>query len=135
MEGSYWISAFAEFNQFVANQAAENGVSADLLGARMIGRWKSGAPVDLAPTQDDPSLAADSTRNNNFDFSHPDSYVPRCYPAFRVIRLLTKPIHYSDISNDQSRCPFSAHIRKTTPRADFDPQNTRNHIIRWVNGC
>lgn len=69
------ISTFAEFNQFVADQAAENGMSADLLGARIIGRWKSGAPVDLAPTQDDPSLATDNTRNNNFDFSHPDSYV------------------------------------------------------------
>ena len=69
------LSAFAEFNQFVADQAAENNMSADLLGARIVGRWKSGAPVDLAPTQDDPKLAADNTRNNNFDFSHPQSYV------------------------------------------------------------
>jgi hypothetical protein len=50
---------FAEFNKFVADQAAENGINADLLGARIIGRWKSGAPIDLAPTQDDPALAAD----------------------------------------------------------------------------
>ena len=76
------LSAFAEFNQFVADQAAENGVSADLLGARIIGRWKSGAPVDLAPTQDDPALAVDNTRNNDFDFSHPDSYVCVVIPLF-----------------------------------------------------
>jgi Dyp-type peroxidase family len=97
-----------EFDKFVADQAAANGISADLLGARIVGRWKSGAPVDLSPTVDDPVLAADPKRNNNFDFSHPNS----------------------DILTDQTRCPFTAHIRKTAPRADFDPVNTQNHIIR-----
>jgi len=62
-------------------------MSADLLGARIIGRWKSGAPVDLTSTQDDPALAVDPTRNNNFDFSHPDSYV--CV----IIRYL-EPLNY-----------------------------------------
>lgn len=75
MQNGRYLSALAEFSAFVADQAAENGVNPDLLGARIIGRWKSGAPVDLAPTQDDPALAIDHTRNNNFDFAHPDSYV------------------------------------------------------------
>ena len=70
-----FLSAFAEFNAFVVDKAAENEISPDLLGARIIGRWKSGAPVDLASTADDPVLAVDPSRNNNFDFSHPDSYV------------------------------------------------------------
>ncbi|KAI0478137.1 hypothetical protein F4859DRAFT_48294 [Xylaria cf. heliscus] len=30
---------------------------AELLGARLVGRWKSGAPVDLTPLRDDPALA------------------------------------------------------------------------------
>ena len=60
-----------EFNKFVADQAAENNMNADLLGARIIGRWKSGAPIDLSPTQDDPILAKDPQRNNNFTFAHP----------------------------------------------------------------
>jgi deferrochelatase/peroxidase EfeB len=119
----------AEFNKFVADQAAENGISADLLGARIIGRWKSGAPIDLAPTQDDPALAVDPQRNNDFDFTHPNSYV--CVQlAFRVLTSLIETIHYRDITSDQTRCPFSAHIRKTAPRGDFVPQNTLNHIIR-----
>nr|WAW38284.1 DyP-type peroxidase [Auricularia mesenterica] len=72
--------------------------SADLLGARMIGRWKSGAPVDLFPLADGPpGFAADPTQNNNFDFQH---------PGF-------------NFTTDQSHCPFSAHIRKTRPRADL----------------
>jgi len=79
-----------------------------LFGARLMGRWKSGAPVDLAPMFDDPVLAADPQRNNNFNFSHPGS----------------------DLTSDQTHCPFSAHIRKTAPRSDFNPVNVNNHIIR-----
>jgi len=60
-----------EFHKFVTDQAAENNMSADLLGSRIIGRWKSGAPIDITPDQDDPVLAADPFRNNDFDFSHP----------------------------------------------------------------
>nr|WAW38311.1 DyP-type peroxidase [Sistotrema brinkmannii] len=79
-----------------------------LFAARLIGRWQSGAPVDLAPLSDDPSLGADPTRNNNFDYSHPGS----------------------DISSDQSRCPFSAHIRKTRPRADLGDSDITHQAIR-----
>jgi len=67
-----------------------------------------GAPVDLAPLFDDPVLAKDPLRNNNFDFSHPGE----------------------DLTANQTRCPFSAHIRKTAPRADFNPVNVANHIMR-----
>ncbi|KAF8518408.1 fungal peroxidase [Hysterangium stoloniferum] len=102
-----------EFNKFIVdNPIVEPGLTAEqgsaLLGARMIGRWKSGAPVDLAPLFDDPVLAADPTRNNNFNFSHAGE----------------------DLASNQTRCPFSAHIRKTAPRADFSPVDTSHHIIR-----
>nr|B0BK72.1 RecName: Full=Peroxidase 2; Short=MsP2; Flags: Precursor [Mycetinis scorodonius]CAP53935.1 fungal peroxidase [Mycetinis scorodonius] len=97
-----------EFNKFLADNAALTQGNADLLGARMMGRWKSGAPVDLAPTADDVDLANDPQRNNNFNFTHPD---------------------FTE-TTDQTHCPFSAHIRKTNPRSDFNPLNTANHIIR-----
>ncbi|KZV89881.1 Dyp-type peroxidase [Exidia glandulosa HHB12029] len=71
--------------------------SADLLGARMVGRWKSGAPIDNFPTADAPGVGADPMQNNNFNFAH-DGF---------------------DITTDQSHCPFDAHIRKTRPRADL----------------
>ncbi|KAK0438820.1 Dyp peroxidase [Armillaria borealis] len=78
-----------------------------LLGARMLGRWKSGAPVDLAPLFDDPTLASDPMRNNNFTYHHD-----------------------GERSSDQIRCPFAAHTRKVRPRADFTPEDPANHIIR-----
>ncbi|KAJ6571984.1 dye-decolorizing peroxidase precursor [Mycena capillaripes] len=103
-----------EFNKFLTdNPIVEDGLTAqqgsDLLGARMVGRWKSGAPIDLAPLFDDPELGADPTRNNNFTFAHPDA----------------------TLATNQTRCPFSAHIRKTRPRADLGtPEDTFHHIMR-----
>ncbi|KAF5367753.1 hypothetical protein D9758_009861 [Tetrapyrgos nigripes] len=79
--------------------------NAELLGARFIGRWKSGAPIDLAPLHDDTDLANDANRNNNFTFDHPE------IPGF-------------DITTNQTLCPFSAHIRKSRPRDDFSPNES-----------
>ncbi|KAF8480542.1 Dyp-type peroxidase [Gautieria morchelliformis] len=75
---------------------------AELFGARMFGRWKSGAPIDITPTQDDPKLADDPQRNNNFDFSKP---------------------------TDQTSCPFAAHVRKTNPRSDLGAARVAPHSI------
>ncbi|THV02655.1 fungal peroxidase [Dendrothele bispora CBS 962.96] len=105
-----------EFSKFVSDHALSvPGLSqeenADLFGARLIGRWKSGAPVDLAPLHDDVNLANDNTRNNDFTFDHPDE------AGF-------------NLATNQTNCPFSAHIRKTRPRADLGSENTGHHIIR-----
>ncbi|KIP02827.1 DyP-type peroxidase [Phlebiopsis gigantea 11061_1 CR5-6] len=103
-----------EFNKWTLDNAVQPpplaGVTlnaqdaADFLGARMFGRWKSGAPLDLAPTVDDPALGADPQRNNLFD--------------------------YGDALLDETKCPFSAHIRKTNPRLDLPLLSINNHAIR-----
>ncbi|MFH5926504.1 Dyp-type peroxidase [Roseomonas xinghualingensis] len=81
------------FREMVKNEAARLGMDSGLLAARMVGRWPSGAPLLLAPMQDDPLLGADKMRSNDFDFG-PDPH--------------------------QRRCPYAAHIRKTYPRDDLN---------------
>lgn len=88
------IQKVPEFNQFVNTQALTLGVDPVILGARLVGRWKSGAPLDLTPIQDDLETGGNPDENNDFDFS---------------------------TDQGERHCPFGAHIRKTNPRSDFDP--------------
>ncbi|CAE6486107.1 unnamed protein product [Rhizoctonia solani] len=101
-----------EFDEFLANNPIDlPGLSreqgSELLGARLVGRWKSGAPIQLSPLQDDPELAKDPLRNNNFE--------------------------YPQVPGDegQTACPYAAHIRKTNPRNDIaDAGVEKASIIR-----
>jgi hypothetical protein len=49
-----------EFTAFVAQQAAALGMDSELLASRMVGRWRSGAPLELTPLQDDTGLGPDA---------------------------------------------------------------------------
>ncbi len=94
--GSYMVfrrleQKVPEFRKFVAARAARLGMDSELLGARMVGRWKSGAPLEPAPLRDNPALGRDSKRNNDFDYGE-DPF--------------------------QRKCPYAAHIRKVYPRDD-----------------
>jgi Dyp-type peroxidase family len=78
----------AAFRSFLRDNAtAEMGE--ELLAAKMVGRWRSGAPLDLAPSADDPALGSDLARTNRFDYS-----------------------------GDQTglRCPRGSHVRRMNPR-------------------
>ena len=62
----------ATFNRFLAEHG-HNEQERELLAAKLVGRWRSGAPLTLAPKQDDPALGADPLRNNDFTYaSDPD---------------------------------------------------------------
>ena len=61
-------SRVGAFNRFLQAQA-ETEEERELLAAKLVGRWRSGAPLTLAPTQDDPALGADPRRNNDFNYA------------------------------------------------------------------
>lgn len=61
----------AAFRQYVkANSRSTE--DEELLAAKMMGRWRSGAPLALCPFHDDPELGADPKRNNDFLFDEDD---------------------------------------------------------------
>jgi Dyp-type peroxidase family len=79
----------AEFRQYLkANSTSLE--EEELLAAKMMGRWRSGAPLALCPFHDDPELGADPRRNNNFLYEEDD-------PA-------------------GFKTPGGSHIRRTNPR-------------------
>jgi len=56
------------FNRFL-REHAETEQERELLAAKLVGRWRSGAPLTLAPDRDDPELGADPMRNNDFTYA------------------------------------------------------------------
>lgn len=100
------VAAFRKYLHEVVSSPAEE----ELIAAKMVGRWRSGAPLVLAPQQDDPALGADKSRNNKFG--------------------------YSDDMKGLS-CPFSAHIRRVNPRDalknDLVAVNLHHFLRRGTN--
>ena len=79
----------AAFRNFVKANSKDAG-DEELLAAKMMGRWRSGAPLALCPLHDNPELGADPKRNNAFLYEADD-------PA-------------------GMKTPAGSHIRRTNPR-------------------
>jgi Dyp-type peroxidase family len=79
------VAAFRKFLQEQSPSVDEQ----ELIAAKMVGRWRSGAPLVLTAERDDPSLGAGADRNNSFSYK-------------------------DDLQG--FKCPFSAHIRRVNPR-------------------
>jgi deferrochelatase/peroxidase EfeB len=55
----------AEFRRYLKENSSDPEAE-ELLAAKMMGRWRSGAPLALCPLHDDLELGADQQRNNDF---------------------------------------------------------------------
>jgi Dyp-type peroxidase family len=77
----------AAFRRYLADHA-KSPEEVELLAAKMVGRWRSGAPLALCPFHDDPELGADPQRRNDFLFADdrtgyktpPGSHIRRTNP-------------------------------------------------------
>jgi Dyp-type peroxidase family len=62
----------AAFRRYLRDNASER-MSEELLAAKMMGRWRSGAPLALCPMHDAPELGVDPKRNNDFLYKADDA--------------------------------------------------------------
>jgi Dyp-type peroxidase family len=62
-------SLVGTFNRFL-HEHAQTEQERELLAAKLVGRWRSGAPLTLAPDRDDPALGEDPRRNNDFTYAN-----------------------------------------------------------------
>jgi deferrochelatase/peroxidase EfeB len=60
-------SQVGAFNRFLQEHGSSDE-ERELLAAKLVGRWRSGAPLTLARDRDDPALGADPRRNNDFTY-------------------------------------------------------------------
>ncbi|OJH36979.1 Dyp-type peroxidase [Cystobacter ferrugineus] len=61
----------AAFRQYLRANAS-SPEDEELLAAKLMGRWRSGAPLARCPFHDDPELGADPRRNNDFLYRQED---------------------------------------------------------------
>jgi len=94
------VGAFRAF----LRQHGQTREEQELVAAKLMGRWRSGAPLTLAPDGDDPELGADPQRNNDFNYKQMD---PHGYAV-----------------------PLGAHIRRMNPRDTAVNMNRRRMIRR-----
>src|SRR5271166_4461384 len=62
-----------KFRDFL-RQHGETAEEQELIAAKLMGRWRSGAPLVLSPDKDDPALGADLQRNNDFNYKEMDPH-------------------------------------------------------------
>jgi Dyp-type peroxidase family len=109
----------ASFNAFLATEAQQLGLAPELLAAKLVGRWRSGAPMEhvpglppgIDPATTDPSVqdpaVLQDDKINHFEYQAADA--------------------------DGHGVPHAAHIRKVNPR-DADPptkaESNRHRILR-----
>ena len=92
-----------EFRKFL-QQHGKTPEEQELVAAKLMGRWRSGAPLVLSPEKDNPELGGDLERTNDFDYGTMD------------------PHGYG--------CPLGAHIRRMNPRDTAANMNRRKMIRR-----
>jgi Dyp-type peroxidase family len=84
------------FNRFLREHAETDG-ERELLAAKLVGRWRSGAPLTLTPDTDDPALGKDPERNNDFAYTDDPhglqvplgSHIRRMNPRDTDLKILT----------------------------------------------
>jgi len=85
----------AAFRGYLATAAkslydTDDAYHQELVAAKIMGRWRSGCPLDLSPDKDNPVIAADPMRRNNFNYASDEAGL---------------------------RCPLGSHLRRSNPRA------------------
>jgi Dyp-type peroxidase family len=92
-----------KFREFL-RQHGDTPEEQELIAAKLMGRWRSGAPLVLSPDKDDPALGADPQRNNDYNYKEMD---PQGYAV-----------------------PLGSHARRMNPRDTAANINRRRMIRR-----
>lgn len=101
------------FDSYVEDEARRVGLDAQLLRAKIVGRWPDGTPLTLSPDRPNAVIATNRRRANDFLYQQ---HAPG-YPG--------DPNGYA--------CPFGAHIRRSFPRDGLpggSERSMRHRIIR-----
>lgn len=123
------VAAFHAFLRAAAASLAATddfrGMTPERLGAVLVGRWPSGAPVARTPFDDDPALGRRAEAANDFLFID-DTPAPRYRPGAGT------PDGFPRAKADPAGfvCPHAAHVRKVNPRDQDSDKGDRFDTLK-----
>jgi Dyp-type peroxidase family len=99
------------FEREVEGLAKQLGLSVDLMGAKLAGRYKSGAPIEQRKFQPGPYTPPSTDPGRPFDGN----------PELGNNDTLNNNFEFRDNDARGNVCPVAAHIRKAYPRDEVTP--------------
>jgi len=118
------------FHAFLKQQGDGLSLGPELFGAKCVGRWASGAPIERAPDTDNPAMSRDDCANNAFGFQQPTNPKPPTKPG-QCKDNFPGSLAKADLVG--AICPFAGHIRKAYPRDDVSSSNSKQHVPNEAN--
>ncbi len=121
------------FHTFLHEQGQRLKLDPKFVGAKIVGRWATGAPILRTTNADDASLGNDDCANNDFEFFKADPSIAQpggppppdaAPPAGSGDQcMVPKQPMFNASPGDQREtiCPAFGHIRKAYPRDDVTP--------------
>jgi deferrochelatase/peroxidase EfeB len=111
------------FHKFVNNTAKDNKMDPAILGAKLVGRYASGAPLEL--TEDEEDLVKDKKLPADFDPAKgdPAQWFPAVLGDLSENSARDNHFEYGDDTAGLT-VPRAAHIRKAYPRDEQVPLQT-----------
>lgn len=99
------------FEQFLTHYSVIAGIDAEMLAAKVCGRWRNGVPLVLSPESATPSPALPGERINDYDYVSADPTLDDTYGW---------------------KCPVGSHMRRANPRGQkvVGAGEHRHRIIR-----
>jgi Dyp-type peroxidase family len=122
-------SRVGAFNRFL-RENAQSAEERELLAAKLVGRWRSGAPLTLSPEHDDPELGEDPRRNNDFTYAK-DTHGRQVPFGAHMRRMNPRDTHLAQLTDVNLHRIIR---RSTTYGAPYDPNATSEHDDEVARG-
>ena len=104
------------FHDFLKREGDRLNLGPELFGAKCVGRWASGAPIERATKADNAQMSRDDCANNAFNFQGGTIPKPPTPNSGQCKDNFPNALAKADTLG--LVCPFAGHVRKAYPRDD-----------------
>jgi Dyp-type peroxidase family len=114
------------FHDFLKREGNRLNLGAERFGAKCVGRWASGAPIERAAFEDNAKMSRDDCANNAFNFQ--EDTIPKLPAPGSGQCRDNFPDALAKQDSEGLICPIAGHIRKAYPRDDVSANPKKQPI-------